>query len=63
MASGLFRTLAYVGAIFSSSLIGLAFGAAATDSGLHILARVLGGFGTVVVLLSALDKSIPRFAK
>jgi MFS family permease len=63
VASGLFRTFAYIGAIFSSSLIGIAFGPAATDSGLHVLGWVLGGVGIVIVLLSALDKSIPRFAK
>ena len=63
VASGLFRTFAYIGAIFSSNLIGIAFGPAATDSGLHVLGWVLGGVGIVIVLLSALDKSIPRLAK
>ena len=63
VASGLFRTFAYSGAIFSSSLIGIAFGPAANDSGLHSLGWVLGGIGIVIVLLSALDKSIPRLAK
>ena len=63
VASGLFRTFAYIGAIFSSSLIGIAFGPAATDNGLHVLGWVLGGVGIVIVLLSALDKSIPRLAK
>ena len=39
----------------------------ATDSGFQVLGWVLGwvlgAIGIVVVLLSALDKDIPRFAK
>jgi len=62
VASGLFRTFGYFGAIFSASLIGVAFGHAATDSGLHALAWVFGGIGVALVLLSVFDKSIPRFA-
>jgi MFS family permease len=62
VASGLYRTSNYVGAIFSSSLIGITFGAAATDAGLHSLAWVLVGIGVVVVLLVALDRSLPRNA-
>lgn len=60
VAAGLLRTSAYLGAIFSASLIGISFGPAATDSGLHTLAWVLGGIGIVVMLLAALDKSIPE---
>lgn len=57
--SGLFRTFAYIGAIFSSSLIGITFGAAATDNGFHSLAWMLGGIGVVVALLAAFDGSVP----
>jgi predicted MFS family arabinose efflux permease len=60
VASGLLRTAAYVGAIFSSSLIGLTFGSAATDAGLHVLAWVFGGLGVVLVALTVFDRSIPR---
>lgn len=62
VASGLYRTAGYVGAIFSSSLIGIVFGPAATDGGLHILAWVLGGIGILLVMLTVLDRRIPRFA-
>ncbi len=62
VASGLYRTAAYIGAIFSSSLIGLTFGAGVTDNGFHTLAWVLGGIGSVVVLLTVFDRSIPYLA-
>ena len=62
VASGLYRTFSYVGAIFSSSLIGITFGKAATDAGLHALAWVLVGIGVVVVLLVVFDRRIPRVA-
>ena len=62
VASGLYRTSNYVGAIFSSSLIGITFGKAATDAGLHTLAWVLVGIGVVLVLLVALDRGLPRTA-
>jgi MFS family permease len=62
VASGLYRTFAYIGAIFSSSLIGIVFGSAATDAGFHALAWVLGGLGVAVIALTALDRSIPARA-
>jgi hypothetical protein len=45
VASGLYRAFAYFGAIFSSSLIGIAFGSAATDAGFHVVAFVIVGIG------------------
>ena len=62
VASGLYRTFSYVGAIFSSSLIGITFGKAATDAGLHMLAWVLVGIGAIVILLVVPDRRIPRTA-
>ena len=59
VASGLYRTFAYFGAIFSSSLIAIAFGSAATDRGFHIIAYVIGGIGVTVLLMTILDKKIP----
>lgn len=59
VASGLYRTFAYIGAIFSASLIGITFGPAATDSGFHTLGWVIGGLGIAVVLLTVLDSRIP----
>jgi MFS family permease len=63
VAAGLYRTSAYIGAIFSSSLIGITFGEAATDSGLHSLAWILGGLGVIVVLLTVLDRKLPVVGK
>jgi predicted MFS family arabinose efflux permease len=62
VASGLSRTFSYVGAIFSSSLIGITFGKAATDAGLHELAWVLVGIGVASVLLVMFDRRLPRNA-
>ena len=63
VASGLLRTSTYIGAIFSSSLIGLAFGSSATDAGLHTLAFGLFGLGALVALLAAFDRGIPSVAR
>jgi predicted MFS family arabinose efflux permease len=62
VASGLYRTFAYFGAIFSSSLIGIAFGHAATDQGLHAVAYVIAGIGAATGLMALLDRRIPRRA-
>jgi len=59
VASGLYRTFAYIGAIFSASLIDITFGSATNDGGFHTLGWVLGGIGVLVLLLAALDGSIP----
>lgn len=59
VAAGLLRTATYLGAIFSSSLIGLAFESAATDGGLHTLGIVLAGLGVVLVAVTVLDRRIP----
>ncbi|MFF2299315.1 MFS transporter [Arthrobacter sp. NPDC058127] len=63
VASGLLRTSNYIGAIFSSSLIGLAFGQTATDSGLRIISYVFGGLGILILLMATLDRAIPRRAR
>ncbi|WP_052397762.1 MFS transporter [Streptomyces sp. NRRL F-5123] len=63
VASGLYRTFAYVGAIFSSSLIAIAFGHAATDAGLHGVSYVIAGIGVLVLLMSVLDRAIPARAE
>lgn len=60
VASGLYRTFAYIGAIFSSSLIGITFGAAATDAGLHTLAWVMAGIGLALLVITVADRRIPR---
>ena len=62
VASGLYRTFSYIGAIFSASLISITFGSAATDGGFHTLGWVIGGIGVAVMLLSIADRAIPRLA-
>lgn len=59
VSSGLYRTFAYLGAIFSSSLIGIAFGSKATDAGFHTVAYAIGGIGAVVLAMTLLDRRIP----
>ncbi|MDP9904254.1 MFS transporter [Arthrobacter bambusae] len=62
VASGLLRTSMYLGAIGSSSLIGIAFGPSATDAGFHTLAWILVAIGASMVLLTACDRSVPAVA-
>lgn len=62
VASGLYRTFGYIGAIFSASVISIAFGATASDIGFHTLAWVIAGIGACLLLLSVLDRAIPRVA-
>ncbi len=60
VASGLYRTFAYLGAISSASLIGAAFGDRADDAGLHMVAWVTVGIGIGITVLAAADRSLPR---
>jgi MFS family permease len=62
VASGLLRTSSYIGAIFASSVITLAFAHSATDSGLHTVAYVFAGMGIIATLAALLDRAIPRKA-
>jgi sugar phosphate permease len=59
VASGLLRTASYLGAIFASALIALAFPGRATDTGLHAAAWALAGLGVAVLLLIVLDRRLP----
>lgn len=63
VAAGLQRTSAYLGAIFSSSIISLAFGARVSDTGFHTLAWVVLGIGVAGLLLTVLDRRIPLVAR
>lgn len=60
VASGLFRTVQYVGAMLSAMLMGIAFGSHADDAGFHTIMLV----ATVVCLLlaaaSIFDRTIPE---
>jgi predicted MFS family arabinose efflux permease len=51
-AGGLFQTFRYVGAILSTSLIGLVFGTHVTSSGLHEIALAIAALSAVLVIAS-----------
>jgi hypothetical protein len=58
IASGLFRTAQYLGAIAASTLIALCFGAHASSTGLHHLAWTLTAVGVVLLTVTALDRGL-----
>jgi MFS family permease len=51
-AGGQFQTFRYVGAILSTSLLGLAFGTTVTSHGLHLIAYVLAGISGLLLVAS-----------
>jgi sugar phosphate permease len=51
-AGGQFQTFRYVGAILSTSLLGLAFGTTVTSNGLHIIASVLACVSGLLLVAS-----------
>jgi MFS family permease len=59
-ASGLQRTATYIGAITSTSLLGLLYGQHATDDGLHSLAIVMGLLSAGLLLATIFDQTLPR---
>ncbi len=52
-AAGLFQTFRYVGAVLSTSLIGIVFAGGVDTAGLHALALVLAGLSVLVLVASA----------
>jgi predicted MFS family arabinose efflux permease len=52
-AAGLFQTFRYVGAVLSTSLIGIVFSGGVDTAGLHEIALVLAGVGVAVLAASA----------
>jgi sugar phosphate permease len=59
-ASGQFQTFRYVGAILSTSLLGLAFGTTVTSNGLHIIAYVLAGISGLLLVASVTTRRLRR---
>jgi len=57
-AAGLSRTAQYLGAIFSSSLIGLYYGDRATDSGLHSLTWIFIVLAGILLVITVLDRNL-----
>ena len=59
-ASGQLQTFRYVGAILSTSLLGLAFGTTVTSNGLHYIAYVLAGISGLLLVASLRTCRLPR---
>jgi hypothetical protein len=57
-ASGLFRTAQYIGSIFSASVIGIVYGARASDHALGLLATVFVALSAAHLLGTVLDRTI-----
>jgi MFS family permease len=57
-AAGLSRTFGYVGSIASSTVTGIVFSHGVTDSGLHLVGRILGGVSVVLLALTVLDRTL-----
>ena len=62
VAAGLQRTFTYFGAIGAASLLGVMFGAHATDEGFHRLALVMTAASAFLLLFILLDRTLPRGA-
>lgn len=62
VASGLYRTFAYIGAIASAGLIGGAFGDHATDAGFHVVGWATVAIGVCIGALTVTDRALPRHA-
>lgn len=58
VAAGLMRSVMYVGAIASAGLINVAFGARATDHGLHSLAAMLVVGSAALLVATLLDRTL-----
>jgi MFS family permease len=59
-ASGLLRTFGYVGSIASSAITGIVFHASVSDSGVHLIGWIMTGVSVVLILISVLDRTLPR---
>jgi predicted MFS family arabinose efflux permease len=51
-AAGLFQTFRYIGAVLSTSLIGIVFAGGVSTSGLHEIGIVLAAVGAVALVAS-----------
>ena len=59
-AGGQFQTFRYVGAILSTSLLGLAFGTTVTSHGLHLIAYVLACVSGLLLVASITTRRLRR---
>ena len=59
-AAGLLRTFGYVGSIASSAITGIVFRTSVSDGGVHLIAWIMIGVSFALLLISALDRMLPR---
>ena len=57
-ASGLLRTFGYVGSIAAATITGVAFRSGVDDTGLRHVSLILIGIGTLVLLMTVLDRQL-----
>ena len=62
IASGLFRTFAYIGSIASSAMIGVTFHNGVTDTGLHRIGAVMIAASAVALWITLADRGLRRTA-
>jgi MFS family permease len=62
VAAGLSRTSIQLGAILASSVIGLVFGQAATDGGIHTIGWIVAGFAAAATVLTVADRGLSSTA-
>ena len=62
-ASGLSRTFGYIGSIASATITSIAFHTSVSDAGLHDMTLILVGVAAAVLLLTLLDRQLPRGSK
>jgi MFS family permease len=59
-AAGLQRTAGYIGAMAATSLLGMVYGAHATDQGLLRLAIIMGVLSAFLLIATIFDRTLPR---
>jgi MFS family permease len=59
-AAGLLRTFGYVGSIASSAITGIVFHTSVSDHGVHLIAWIMIGVSFALLLISVLDRTLPR---
>jgi MFS family permease len=62
-AAGLSRTFGYIGSIASATITSIVFHTRVSDAGLHDMALILVGVAAAVLLMTVLDRQLPRGAK
>ena len=57
-ASGLLRTFGYIGSIAASAITGIVFHTRVSDHGVHLIAWIMVGVSTALVLMTVTDRTL-----